>query len=56
MSNFLPALMGNNPSGELQQAFKKTCRLFIVLVIVVSFPNILSLIGELFGFDLSCVF
>lgn len=56
MSNFLPVISAKNPDADLKQAFQKTRKLLIALVFVVSFPNILSLIGNLFGFDLSCIF
>ena len=55
MANFLPAISGDNPDSALKAAFKKTTKLFVVLVIVVSFPDILKLIGSLFDFDLSCI-
>lgn len=55
MLNFIPPIMAGNPNGELQKALKKTVKLYIVLVIVVGFPNILNIIGQLFEFDLSCI-
>ena len=55
MINFISPIMNGNPDGELKKAFKKTVKLLVVLVIVVGFPNILSIIGKLFEFDLSCV-
>lgn len=56
MMNFIPPIMNGNPDGELQKALKKTAKLLVVLVIVVGFPSILNLIGELFNFDLTCIF
>ena len=56
MINFIPPIMNGNPDGELKKAFNKTAKLFFILVIVVGFPSILSIIGKLFEFDLSCIF
>lgn len=55
MLNFIPPIMNGNPDGELQKALKKTAKLYFILVIVVGFPNILNIIGQLFELDLSCV-
>lgn len=55
MMNFLPVISGKAPEGELKKAFQKSIKLLIVLVIVVSFSDILDVIGKLFGFDLSCI-
>lgn len=53
MLAFIPAVIGKDDS-ELKKATKKLVTMLIVCAIIGLFPTIIAIIGNLFGFDLSC--
>lgn len=55
MIKLIPAV-NKGDQGELNNAIKKCIWIAVVLCIIVLFPLIVRVIGNLFGFDISCIF
>lgn len=50
----IPAVIGKD-ADALKKAGNKCVTLAIVLVLIGIFPSILSIIGNIFGYDISCI-
>ena len=55
MMAFIPAVSSGD-KGQLNAAFKKCINMAIVLILIVLIPELINVIGNLFGWDTSCIF
>ena len=55
MMAFIPAVSSGD-KGELNKAFKKCIDMAIILILIVLIPELINVIGNLFGWDTSCIF
>lgn len=46
----------NKDSGALNKAISKCIKMGIVLLVIGVFPTLVSVVGKLFGYDLTCIF
>ncbi|NLC48054.1 MAG: hypothetical protein GX758_01660 [Tenericutes bacterium] len=55
MMAFIPAIVSSN-ADAFKKATKKFVNMSIVLVLILLLPSLLVLIGNLFNYDLTCIF
>ena len=55
MITLIPAVISKDADG-LKKAEKKLVTMAIVLAAIGIFPTFVSIIGGIFGFDLTCIF
>ena len=55
MMAFIPAVSSGD-KGQLNAAFKKCINMAIILILIVLIPELINVIGNLFGWDTSCIF
>lgn len=51
----MPVLI-NKDAGALNKAISKCIKMGIVLMVIGVFPTLVSVVGKLFGYDLTCIF
>ena len=55
MLSFVPAVVSDD-AAALKKASKKAIIIFVILIAIGIFPTLISVIGRIGGFDLSCLY